>query len=444
LVEVGCACSQSATIDAIQRSQRAGALTTIPGAQGVKAASDHRVPAPDPLREVAAKANTGPSSTLYRYDADGNLVGEIVDAGTSQEQRITYTVDTQSNPTVVLAEAVNGRITRSYHWEFGNELVSFTDHLPDGSTVTRLAHLDAQGSIRHLTDRNGNITDSFTYDANGNVIARTGSTDLRFLFRGEQLNPNTGWYHLRARWMDPKAGRFASQDTFPGFNNDPRSLHKYAFAHNDPINLLDPSGMFSINEAMAGINVLATALVGVTPGGASTLAGLARKCPNGTGSPHERLCVHGDAAFKSQVAQVETKAAAAGINVFSQLRSVGRVLTHIFAASRSEFGANGKGDAVIKWDSQEGAYVVTRPHRAAYQSPALGLVHEGGHAWQVSILGLPNRAPLPELPVIRGVEEQWVQFYGEPRRQDDNQIAGGEPKEPMNLFEYSRRDFVSR
>ncbi len=50
----------------------------------------------------------------------------------------------------------------------------------------------------------------------------------------------------RPRFYDPTIGRFTSLDTFAGLTNDPQSLHKYTYCHNDPVNHIDPSGQFSI------------------------------------------------------------------------------------------------------------------------------------------------------------------------------------------------------
>jgi RHS repeat-associated protein len=80
------------------------------------------------------------------------------------------------------------------------------------------------------------------------VLNKTGSTLNDFLYAGEQFDPNVGFYYLRARYYDPTSGRFISRDPFGGNPFEPQSLHKYAYAHNDPINRRDPSGMFSLAE----------------------------------------------------------------------------------------------------------------------------------------------------------------------------------------------------
>jgi RHS repeat-associated protein len=96
--------------------------------------------------------------------------------------------------------------------------------------------------VRYLTDTNGVITDTFDYDAFGNLIARTGSTPNNFLFTSEQLDPDLGLYYLRARYHDPSTGRFWTMDEFQGSSGEPLSLHKYLYVGNDAVNSIDPSG----------------------------------------------------------------------------------------------------------------------------------------------------------------------------------------------------------
>jgi YD repeat-containing protein len=45
---------------------------------------------------------------------------------------------------------------------------------------------DAHSGVRLLTDASGMVTDTWDYDAFGNVLSRTGTTANAFLYRGEQ------------------------------------------------------------------------------------------------------------------------------------------------------------------------------------------------------------------------------------------------------------------
>jgi len=67
-------------------------------------------------------------------------------------------------------------------------------------------------------------------------------------------------YNLRARFYDPSNGRFNAMDTFRGNNFDPQSLHKYAYAHCDPVNGIDPLGT-SFFPTTLGLLVVAAILL---------------------------------------------------------------------------------------------------------------------------------------------------------------------------------------
>ena len=77
---------------------------------------------------------------------------------------------------------------------------------------------------------------------------------------GEQFDPELGFYNLRARYYDPKSGRFVSMDTFAGYGTDPPSLHKYLYAHADPVNNIDPTGHVTMQDLKAGLSVVGTML----------------------------------------------------------------------------------------------------------------------------------------------------------------------------------------
>jgi len=83
------------------------------------------------------------------------------------------------------------------------------------------------------------VVNHITYDSYGNVIAQTHPTiATRFLFAGRELDAETGLYYDRARYYDPKLGRFLSEDPirFLGGTN------LYRYAHDNPVSRTDPRG----------------------------------------------------------------------------------------------------------------------------------------------------------------------------------------------------------
>jgi len=61
----------------------------------------------------------------------------------------------------------------------------------------------------------------------------------------------------RRVYLNPDTGRFNRLDPWSGNNFDPQSLHKYAYAHCDPINGIDPTGRFSIIEILSVASIRA-------------------------------------------------------------------------------------------------------------------------------------------------------------------------------------------
>jgi len=66
-----------------------------------------------------------------------------------------------------------------------------------------------------------------------------------FKYSGEVFDEKTGYYYLRARYYDPKIGRFISEDTYKGQVDNPLSLNRYTYVHNNPLNNIDPTGYWS-------------------------------------------------------------------------------------------------------------------------------------------------------------------------------------------------------
>ena len=101
---------------------------------------------------------------------------------------------------------------------------------------------DAHRNIAFLTDASGAVTDLYTYDGWGNVIARAGTTANTRLYAGQEFDSDLGLLNLRARQYVPDTGRFLTLDPLAGELLKPSSLNRYLYSDGDPINLWDPHG----------------------------------------------------------------------------------------------------------------------------------------------------------------------------------------------------------
>ena len=103
-------------------------------------------------------------------------------------------------------------------------------------------HLDALRSTVNLTDEGGSARQSILYDAWGHERERIGVSANKFTFTGHELDEETGLVYAKARFFDPDVGRFLSQDAFLGESSEPPSLHRYMYAHANPLRFVDPTG----------------------------------------------------------------------------------------------------------------------------------------------------------------------------------------------------------
>jgi RHS repeat-associated protein len=67
--------------------------------------------------------------------------------------------------------------------------------------------------------------------------ARRARAGTYWLFTGEQRDSESAYYYLRARYYDPALGRFLGRDPLGG---------GYPYVSNNPVNLIDPTGLYQI------------------------------------------------------------------------------------------------------------------------------------------------------------------------------------------------------
>jgi RHS repeat-associated protein len=187
----------------------------------------------------------------YGYDPNGIRRSQIVTEN-NQRTRTDYLVDTNQAYAQVIEEwTASGptsanlpAATLAVSYIHGDDLISQTK-----AAISQFYHYDGLGSVRGLSDATGAVTDRYAYSAFGEAQTNvgtnwiSGSSENNYRYTGEQLDPNLGFYYLRARYIDPVRGGFVSQDSYLGNSSDPLSLHKYGYVHGMPTAHSDPSGL---------------------------------------------------------------------------------------------------------------------------------------------------------------------------------------------------------
>ena len=152
----------------------------------------------------------------------------------------------------------NGRRTSFvYHdgellQEEGREEQGTSYHLGAGMEAFRRGqelsyyHRDEQLSTVFVTDGQGEIRNSYQYDAFGMSLGTTEKLNNRIRYTGQQYDDVTGQYYLRARYYNPVAGRFMQEDVYQG-----DGLNLYAYCGNNPVVYDDPSGYASTSTGKA-------------------------------------------------------------------------------------------------------------------------------------------------------------------------------------------------
>jgi RHS repeat-associated protein len=183
------------------------------------------------------------------YDGDGNRVSETVGTVTTN-----YLVDTvnQTGYAQVVDELQSGAVTRTY--SYGLERINENQILNSTWTPSFYGY-DGHGSVRQLTNSAGAVTDTYDYDAFGNLVNSIGSTPNNYLFAGEECDPALSLYYNRARYMNTTTGRFWSIGAYEGDDEDPISLHKYLYAGENPVNMTDPSGHDDLAEISFSLSI---------------------------------------------------------------------------------------------------------------------------------------------------------------------------------------------
>ncbi len=281
----------------------------------------------------------GPSFT---YDANGNLTSDgnhtytyneanqlvAVDIGQEAERRYEYADAGQSRRIGIddtfLFEGFVGGVDRSFDdtTEPTGIVSSVTQYTRDpygnlttlrlpataGSDAGETSHnyyylFDGLGSVIGLTDAEGNLAATYTYDPDGNQLNSTQpglsaaeQVENPWRYASGYHEPLTGLTKFGERYYNPATARWTQQDPLFGNLSAPTTLNRYIYAGCNPVNYTDPSGASHCEilrkvSAIVGLTFLAATLlaptalgtilvasVGVVFGGIAILAKIQAGC----------------------------------------------------------------------------------------------------------------------------------------------------------------------
>lgn len=177
------------------------------------------------------------SEAHFTYDVFNNLIIREIDAdgAASGEAEILATVYNGNHPWADY-DAEGELLTHYLYGEIVDQIMARI--APDGDIDWY--NTDNLGSVRQIVDAEGDILDEIDYDSFGNILTESSpSAGDRFKFTAREWESAVDLYFYRARWYDPSAGRFISED--PAMFVLDTNFARYV--GNAPTILIDSSGL---------------------------------------------------------------------------------------------------------------------------------------------------------------------------------------------------------
>ena len=221
----------------------------------------------------------------YDYDANGNQT-DVKNTKTGENQTYVYDAEnrlsqvsvTKDGKTAVVQQniyngngqriqKIDGDETTNYYYQ--DEVVAYTTDAAgeqnsqnligtEGNILATqryqkdtiqyyLYNKDIQGSTTSLVKEDGSADATYQYtDFGETTIQEEDQVGNEVCYTGGIYDQTTGLYYLNARYYDPEDGRFLTEDTYRGENDQPDTQHLYVYCANNPVNYVDPSGHFAI------------------------------------------------------------------------------------------------------------------------------------------------------------------------------------------------------
>jgi RHS repeat-associated protein len=199
-----------------------------------------QTPAPGALVMAYDAENrmTSAAGVSYSYDGDGKRVAKS-NGKLYWHPSAGLRASGMSGLDVLVETDATGNNPAEYIF-FGGKRIARRD--PDGAVLYYFA--DHLGSSRVVTNVTGTIVDESDYYPFGGERIVVNNDPNPYKFTSKERDGESGLDNFGVRYFGSAFGRFMSPDDFwkDSSVRDPQSWNKYAYARNNPLRYVDPTG----------------------------------------------------------------------------------------------------------------------------------------------------------------------------------------------------------
>lgn len=204
----------------------------------------------DPVSRMTTTMTNRTQTVSFQYGGGNQRVLKSISTQGRSSGQILYVHGTNDYPVMEVTKDSLGRQSTVYYVYGPTGLIAMQQG--NNRYFVLKDHLK---SVRAILDTNNAVKASFSFSSfgslmNSSIDTSIGSLPLRYRFTGQEYDPETGLYNYRARMYDPGYGRF--------YSPDPRMQYPspYAYANNNPISIVDPTGTWGFWSTIAVIAVV--------------------------------------------------------------------------------------------------------------------------------------------------------------------------------------------
>jgi RHS repeat-associated protein len=157
---------------------------------------------------------------------------------------------------------VGAMYPRYPHRDHLGSVVALTD--PAGSLLERSA-FDPWGKRRDYSSWAPTLPGTFVPGGSGSGGATNAVVSTTRGYTGHEQVEEFGFVHMNGRIYDPEIGKFFSADPTMQFPESTQGFNRYAYAGNDPLTNVDPSGFNVFKSIMRGLGWIGTIVSFIYP-----------------------------------------------------------------------------------------------------------------------------------------------------------------------------------